>query len=256
MNCPKCHAEMPEGSTFCSSCGQNLNAAPAYTAPTAKNNASQKAKTMSLVAKIVSVICAILFIVGATSALGSSITDLPIIKLIVPEKELAFDYDTDELEDILDDVLDEYEDELSNKEVKVLKNYVKDFQAVVNKPSVNNIKKALDSTEKLGNVASLDDSDIAEFEGMIEEINEIQGVLNTISTVVWVIAIVLILFALLAGFKLAFGWAIAAMIINILPSLLLVGVLHFVLVTVALIALIVVVSKAKAENKNYTNSIA
>ncbi len=270
MKCPNCNSEMPEGGAFCTSCGHKLDAQPAYaqpayaqpeyTAPVTKKEfmskyASKKTKTTSLVAKIVSVVCALLFIVGSFTILNGSITDYPIIKLAVPEEELDMDIDTDELDDLVDELLDEYEDDLSKNDEKLLKAYVDDVKALAKKPSFNNLKKIINSTKDVAKISSLSDDDIEDIEEMLEseEMKMIEGIMGVISVVVWGGAIILALFSILAGFKLAFGWAIPAIIINILPSLMFVGVLHFLAVTVGLIALIVIISKANAEYKSYKN---
>ncbi len=265
MRCVNCNTEMPDGVSFCPACGQQATVQPVYTAPVTRKEfmdkqASGKTKTLSLVAKILSVVCAVLFLVGGFTILNTAITDYPIVTAFLSEDDLDLDMDvaTDELENAIDELLDEYGSELSAKDEKILENFLDVAKDFVETPSLNNIKRVFASAESIAEISALEDNDLEELEELLEseEMEMINGALGVVTVVVWGGAILLAIFAILAGFLRSFGWAIPAMILNILPSLLFVGFLHFLAVTALLIALIVVAVKSNTEYNNYKRGIA
>ena len=75
--------------------------------------ADSKTRTMGIIALVLAVAAIVLLVVSATSALNRSITELPIIKTLVPEEQLDDVTETyDELIEEIEAAIDEEDDEL------------------------------------------------------------------------------------------------------------------------------------------------
>ncbi len=264
MFCTKCGKQLNENEAcpVCSNAENNTSNSTVNNTPklfaTKKdylsNNASPKAKKAVLMTKIMGLAAAVLFIIGGFITLNTGLFDIPAISSIMGGSDIDLDMDTDEIEEYFDDMLEEIEDDLSSKQEKELKKYIKTVNAFIKTPSINNIKKFFTASESIIDTLAEIDGDVDKdfIEDMIKEsgMKDIIDVLDTITTVVWIFSIILAGFALIAGLKQSGGFAIAAIILNLINGLAFVGIVHFIIVTACLIAIVVFSKQIKNEYQN------
>ncbi len=275
MLCPKCNSEMPENGKcpVCDTAPAEEKAeapvieeaaaeAPAPEAPKAepapalpsspvrkgeyiKHYASDKAKRSILISRILAGVCAALFLLGAVITLNTSIDKIPMMSLFLDKEDVLLDVDG--VIDEMDDYIDAYEDDLSKKEIKVIENVIDKAENYDDNPSLSNL------TALFGAIEELSDEN---FDGLREydvddDVRIIIIVMDTICVMAWISAIIFAGFSLLAGFTLARGWAIVAIILNVIPGIAFVGFWHFALVAAGLIALAVFIGGFVSEFKSF-----
>ncbi len=202
-----------------------------------------KANTMSIVSKVIAIVCALLFFLGAYITLNTAFHKIPVIDLVMGDEGNPFsDIDTasvDELEAALE------KGDFTADEEKSIKKLIDKTRDFIETPSLLNIKEFYNAVLDFGKVATnVSESEYEEFKNDPES-QAVMTIFNVIIIIAWVVAFILALFAILSGFRLTKVWAILALVFNILPSLAFVGLWHFVLTTVCLIVLMAVNSMAK-----------
>ncbi len=265
MNCPKCNTEIPENG-ICPVCAA-ANAQPKPEVIKKKSEfvakyGSEKAKKTAFITRILGCALALLFVIGAIITTNTSLDKIPMFSSLIDVddiEDLIAIGDIDDLEDDLDDFLDEYEDDVTKKQEKELRDYVKTAKKCLKTFSINNIKKLYNETKDIAKTVALitdtDEDDMLEsFDNDDTKIT--MAIFNAISAASWFFAILLAVLAFFAGQKLSSGWAIATIIVSVLPELVLVGFFHFLLTTAGLITIVVFSKQLKAEQKAFYTGVA
>lgn len=275
MFCPKCGKQEADGTAFCSACGaamtataQNPNseAPKAGFRPSAKDRgltvkeflakeASPKAKTFSLGSLIAFALAALLILISVISASNTAFYKLPPVALVMEDgAEEEMDEMMEELQDTVDDArdwLDDNEDELDldDDALEIVNELLDAMEELAKNPSLSGLINAVDKVQELAEENLPEEvEDRLDLDDM-EEFNEAADILSAVQTALYIYAIIIIALAALAAFLKKMGFAVAAIIVNALPCLILSGFVWFLLITVALIALCVTLSKINAEYK-------
>ncbi len=202
------------------------------------SGASTPVKTAAIVAQILSVVCVVLLLAGAFITLDTPFQDIPFLDLVTEDGDSSLTVDVSYMEADMQDFLDENQDILNKRDRKLIEDYIDAVKDLRGGISISNANRLFKATEKLADTDIFDDTSLEDFDED-PTVETAMKIVKIISLVVWGVAIVLSLFALLSGFFLVSGFMTAAMIINILPALALVGLPYFLIVTVCMIAFMV-----------------
>lgn len=257
MFCPRCGANLPDGSGFCGACGSTLSSnQPAYQQsayrqpaygyrpqPTVskgeylKTLASPQAMSLVKVAWGLLVVCVLVLALGWNASVNGAFYDIPLFKMILGE-----DYDeamgdlTDLLEDSdegIDELRDLYEDEIKESDLDEL---IDSAEVMAKNPSLKNIRNVAKLLNTYG-VEDVDDEIVVVFDAAI-----------IILTVGFAVAA---LFTVLGGLLKSGGVTIFALILSMPVLGLFGGVLYAGLALVAYIAQAVVLGKINKEYRDY-----
>jgi len=215
MVCSKCGAPLKEGAKFCEKCGQAV-AAPAAKQPTESvQKVAQDAvkKLQGLVGAVKEkvaasdkqtliglgafALCVLLLFVGVLNATNGELYKIPVLS-IGGELEDTVEDAKDEIKEDLDVIEDRLDDaDLSNKEERLAKNFLKKANKLTKTFSISNIKAMLKSAEK---VAKEVDDEIS-LGGFDEDLAEVTEVLGVIQTALWIFMLIPMVLTLVAGFR-------------------------------------------------------
>ncbi|MBQ4037653.1 MAG: zinc ribbon domain-containing protein [Clostridia bacterium] len=278
MFCPKCGKMEADGTAFCSACGaamtataQNPNAeAPKAGGfrPSAKDRGLSKkeflaqeagpaAKKNALLSLAAFALAALFLIITLIATCNMAFYDIPIFNLAltasgadVDEMDDAMDELADELDD-LRDYVDDFEDELDldSDELELVNDLFDEMENMVRNPSLSNVLSAVEETRNIANKSLPEELEDRLVGSDMDEFDAVADTLSIIQTVLIIFTFLVIALAALAAFMKNMGFAIAAIIVNALPCLLLSGVIWFLLITASLVVLCVFLSKFNAEYK-------
>jgi len=163
------------------------------------------------------VLCVIMLFVGIYSAMNVDFYELPALSLIMAGE-------IDDIEDAKDEMgddierMEEYLDDLdlSTKETKLAKDFLKKGKDLSKTFSINNMKALVKSAEKLANGV---DADIDDFD---MEVDEIMSIITVVEVIIWVSMLVPLGLAVASGLTRNFIVAIIALL-PALPFYLLFG---------------------------------
>lgn len=260
MFCNKCGANLPDGATFCTNCGAQMNPAqpdqsvyqqPTYQQPAygyqpqpvlskgeyLKTQASSNTKLLVKIAWGLLALCVLVIGLGLNSCLNGPVYNIPVVKLAMGDDYAeAIEDLTDilgEADDEIDDFRDRYEDEIKENDLDKL---VDASIKMAKNPSLNNVKKVGKLMYQY-DLGGMNQSDLEAFELII--------------TIIWVVFGIIMALAVLGGVLKNIVPLIIAAILSIPVNLIFSGVLYMFLSLVALIALMVVLSKINKEYKTY-----
>lgn len=281
MFCPNCGNNVPDNAAFCGQCGTAFAqaSAPAYTAPapayapattyaqpgmSAKmrglskkeflaTEAAANVKAASKIALIVFVVIAILVVAATITGNNTSVTDLPIVKMVLPsdledELEEGMDEAADAMDDV-DDWLDEIEEEYGSKALRYAKKAVNGMEDFIRKPSLSNTIALVDSFRALENYADEDVADYLDLGDVVNEMDVVVGVLKAVRFVTYAFAVLVSLLCLLAAIKKVTALPIVCIFLYVPSCALLSSVPLALALLVAFIVLAVFTSKV---NKAWT----
>lgn len=277
MFCPKCGKQEADGTAFCSACGaamtataQNPNseAPKAGFRPSAKDRgltvkeflakeASPKAKKNALLSLAAFALAALFLIITLIVTCNMAFYDIPLINIALT----AADVDVDEMDDAMDeladelddlrDYVDDFEDELDldSDELELVNDLFDEMENMVRNPSLSNFLSAVEETRDIANESLPEELEDRLVGSDMDEFDEVADILNAVQTVLIISTFLVIALAALAAFLKKMGFAIAAIIVNALPCLILSGFVWFLLITASLVVLCVFLSKINAEYK-------
>ena len=282
MYCPNCNAEIPEGSTFCGCCGQQLTqpepqaqpyaapAAPAYPGYSAytsytrpmgnktkkeylATDASESAKSKAKLAVLVCLIAVGVIIAGIVATLSMSIFDIPVMSIAMEAADADPDELLEDLENELETMEEEYEmieDDFSKSECEDIENWMDAANNMADSFSILNLQKFVKDTavivDEYGD--EFDTSDLDEISEGMEAVNQAMGAI-----IVFVLGFFFlpILFAVLGGTLKNTALTIVGMVFTAISQLIFCGVLWVVLSLVVGVVQAVLCSKVNAEYRDY-----
>lgn len=249
MICPTCGRDIPDGSIFCPECGAILGSAAAAPQPKKEQKVSNNplAKMpLKLVALILTIACAVAFVVSYISVVNTSVENIPIIALVMGD-------DVDELKEMKGEIGDEIdrfeeaceliEDDLTSKEKKSLEKAADVMKGLSKNFSVNGMKQF---AEVMQEIEDIDFIDGYSADGIADEADEILSILDAVTTVVMVVMVFCLILCVLGGLLRSTGLVITGIVFTVLYSLIFCGFLWLVILAAINIAIIVVNKKVKA----------
>ncbi len=191
----------------------------------------QKTRLMSFIALCVGVLTVFFFLFGALSATGRPITELPLIKMTIPDSEI------EKMEDKIDDLVDELDDAIEDDDDDKIEEIEEDTGMPIEKVKKHVQKFSLRSLTKLSAVIGNNDDTI---------------IFPIFITVISIYTAVLMLLMALAVFFSNRGLVILPYVLAIPFFIFLSGFLFFFFTTALCVAYIVLLSLLKDDYKNYT----
>ena len=259
MFCPNCGNQMPEGSVFCTVCGNAANTAsapqaapaPAFTpcAPVSKIQyftkvAPKPNRIRAAIALGLGILCILLVFLSANNAVNGSMLKIPLVTFFYEDAdelqndldeavEAIKDFDSAEIEEFLNEFLGVSvdSDEIEAKKNKVVKLF-----------SPFSINSVIELTEMFG---------VGD-----DEVSEIVGIFKTFVSIIWGYAIVLIVLTALGVLFQKTWLMVLAYILGVGFIVITGGVVFVILATVAYIATAVLFSKMKNEYKAFKATCA
>lgn len=267
MFCPNCGANIPDGSTNCGYCGVYLVQEQAYvnqpTIPAGLTKkqylasyATPKAKKVSLVTKIVTLLCVVLLVVSYFAVLDTSVEDIPIVSTLVGSdvedfKELK--RETLEYVEDLEDRLDKYGDDLTSEEKKACSTLISAMKKMSQSVSVNSIKNMANTIDS---ISKFDFDDADEIERFIEKNigdtpDEVEMFINLCSVFALAFVLFPFIFTTLGGFKGSKGLVITGLVFLIFYGLTLCPLMLFISLIVVHVVLLILIGMINKEYKAY-----
>ncbi len=145
-----------------------------------KQLGSKKVKALSIIVWAVFLALVCVLGLGSYNIIGAGITDIPVVAMVVPEKQMNSINETanqaKELIETADEALEDVKDEISNDEYEMLKGFLNDAKALADNPSVNNIKNMITRFDEVTEMAEkyTDNEDIKEIKEQIDSVDFIE----------------------------------------------------------------------------------
>lgn len=232
-----------------------------------KQIGSKKVKALSKIVWAVFLALVIVLGLGAYNIVGAGVEEIPVVTMVVPEKEMKeiekVKDEAVELLDKADDALEEVKSEISNEEYKMLKDFIKDAKAFAQTPSIANIKNMISRFEEVSKTAEkyTDNEDMKEIKekidsvDIIEELAEPMKIIDVATYILFGFAGIIALFLLLATALKSNGLTIFCMILSAPILYFIAGPVYCVLGAVLFIGLIVMFSMINSEYKKYRKGV-
>ena len=268
MFCPKCGTNLPEETTVCPSCGNQMQAQeqPPVMQLSAKarglkkkeflaKEASQSVKNAAKFSLISFAVAVVLVFVSVIVASNTAFYDLPLVTLVMDDSELEQMEDDLKVDsDLFDEAretLDEIEEVIDRSDYKAIDKFIDLIEDVAEKPTLSNFTAAVKQAEEVADI-DLDEEVEAKFDfDSLDSMEEALEILNTVKIIAYVFAIIVSLIALLAFFRKSIGLVIFDAILAAPFVLAFAGFIWYALILAAFIAMIVFFSQI---NKAYKNA--
>lgn len=278
MFCPNCGTNNPDNAYACGNCGTILTQdQPAYTQPEYsqpmyaqpannqvgmpvskkeyfKTMPSAKAKSLSLVSLILAVVLVVSVVATYFVVTNTSAENIPFIGLALDIGDTDGEFD-DTMEDLeekaqrLDEQYDIEKDHYSDEDQEIIEDILEAINDCVDSFSLNNIKATVNAYEDFDEIDDVEQID--GFTNLLDEIEELDELLNIVTLILIGFVVFILLFAALGGFLKNRGLLIVSLVFSIIHTLVLCGVLWFIILVAIHIALIVVLTQRANEYKNY-----
>lgn len=238
MFCPNCSARQQDNAALCSSCGY------VFPPPQQPPEPEKKSGTNGMIF-VTFLLTLVLLAASIIAPLTADLVDIPIFNVVID------DSDKDDFEDLKDDLkysVDEMEEaleymqeDLSSREIKAIKNLMKEAKGTGRTFSILNLRKLASATEEAAK--KLDDHPAFDM-----DIRELTEAAETMDMVMW-IAIALFalpgIFTLLGGLLRSKGLTITALILMVPVQLAVSGILYVICSLVIYIIQAILCGKAK-----------
>lgn len=280
MFCTRCGAYVPDGHAFCTTCGNQVDAAPAaqpveMTEPVyyeqqetvvlsdyeyqrapeteKKSFVNPFAGNRALLVKALAICCVLLLLLSYVAAVNTSFDKIPIVSMVftladedgeIEEMKEELGAYAERLEKGYEKSEDLLKDELSKGELKQLKKFIDITNDCARKMSLHNFTKLLSCFEDL---ADFEMEDVGRFlVDSVDEAKEMKLLLNVIKGFLLFCALVCAVFVFFGGFKAKPGLAIFGTVLSVMYCL---SYCHFLLLLLNLAAQIYMIRLAKRVKK-------
>lgn len=253
MYCPTCGADLPEGSSFCTTCGTAL-AQPNYVeTPEPAVKPKSRFSVLRLISLLLTLVCIGLLIGSYFTIINTSFEDIAFISFAA---EIAGD-DMDELDNMEDELeqahremereIDPYMDELGKKDKKKVEALLDTFGEFADCRSLNNANKVMNAVKEAADMDVIEDNNI---DVSMEELEEASGILNTVFIVVLAMMLFCLAFCAFGGFFRINGLVITGLVFSVIYGLIFTGFVFPILFLMFNIALCIFNSKSKNQERS------